>query len=175
MKKNRYKGFSMIELIIVVAIIGIFTALAGMGFGYLKSGNVKAAARNIDATLTKLKLDTMKQNKQPVMYIYKKGSDYYMYCTANSFTVPHGTGDAAVGQKIGNHNVKISAVVGSTTTELNNNGDNIQIKFNKGSGTFISDYTHIYVTERTESGSKSGITYDVEMIKETGKHFINVN
>lgn len=79
----------MIELIIVVAIIGIFTALAGMGFGYLKAGNVKSAARNIDATLTKLKLDTMKQNKQPVMYIYRKGSDYYMHCTANSFTVPN--------------------------------------------------------------------------------------
>lgn len=170
MKKNRSKGFSMIELIIVVAIIGIFSALATLGFGYLQSGNVKSAARNIDATLSKLKLDTMKQNKQPVMYIYKKGSDYYMHCTAKTFSIPSGTGDTAVGQKIGNHNVKITAFDGTTTKELNT-GDSFQITFNKGSGTFTSNYRHIYVAH-SDGG---GITYDIEMIKETGKHFINVN
>lgn len=170
MKKNLHKGFSMLELIIVVAIIGIFTSLAGMGFGYLESGNVKSAARNIDATLSKLKMDTMKQNKQPVMYIYKKGSDYYMYCTANSFTVPTGTGSAAVGQKIGNHNVKITASGQTGTVDLNS-GNSLEITFNKGNGTFTSKYEHIYV----EHADGSGIKYDIEMILETGKHFINVN
>lgn len=167
MRKNRNKGFSMIELIIVIAIIGIFSALATMGFGYLQSGNVKSAARNIDATLSKLKLDTMKQSNQPVMYIYKKGSDYYMYCTANAFSVP-GVGEAAVGQKIGNSNVSITATGGSGSPS---SGNGIQISFNKGSGTFKSNYDHIYVTH-SDGG---GITYDIEMIKETGKHFINVN
>lgn len=164
----------MIELILVVAIIGIFTSLAGMGFGYLESGNVKSAARNIDATLSKLKIDTMKQNKQPVMYIYKKGSDYYMYCTANSFTVPTGTGSAAVGQKIGNHNVKIWASGKTGTVDLNTGGS-LEITFSKGNGTFTSKYEHIYVEHNDESGSGSGIKYDIEMILETGKHFINVN
>lgn len=169
MRKNHHKGFSMIELIIVIAIIGIFTAMATLGFGYLQSGNVKSAAKNIDSTLTKLKLDTMKQSNQPVMYIYKKGSDYYMYCTANDFTVP-GTGDAAVGKKIGNSNVKITASKGGSEQNLNTGGS-FQIKFKKGNGAFSSDYTHIYV--RHSDGK--GITYDIEMVKETGKHFINAN
>ena len=34
MKQNRKKGFSMIEMIVVVAIMGVFTALATIGFGY---------------------------------------------------------------------------------------------------------------------------------------------
>lgn len=168
MRNNRHKGFSMIELILVVGIIGIFTALSTIGFGYLQSGNVKSAAKNIDATLSKLKLDTMKQTNQPAMYIYKKGSDYYMYCTASAFSVPD-LGDAAVGQKIGNSNVEIT-FAGGAITSLGTK-DSVKIQFQKGSGTFYSEYTHIYV--RRSDGK--GITYDIEMIKETGKHFINVN
>lgn len=174
MKNNRHKGFSMIELILVIGIMGIFTALSSIGFGYLQSGNVKSAARNIDATLTKLRLDTMKQTNSPTMYIYKKGSDYYMYCTANTFLVP-GEGSAAVGQKIGNRNVTISAQKGGSEKTLAS-GESFNIKFKKGSGAFSStDITHIYVKHTDDQGRIQGIVYDIEMIPETGKHFINVN
>ena len=131
MKKNRHKGFSMVELIIVIAIMGICSSLATIGFGYLQSGNVKSAARNIDATLTKLRLDTMKQTNQPTMYIYKKGSDYYMYCTANTFNR-----DSAAGQRIGNSNVSITAKKGSGAEETLGTSNSFQIAFDKGKGNF---------------------------------------
>ena len=55
MKKNRTKGFSMVELIIVVAIIGIMTAVATISMGYIQSGNLRSAAKKIDLSLSKLK------------------------------------------------------------------------------------------------------------------------
>ena len=105
MKTNRKKGFSMIELIVVVAIMGIFTALASIGFDYLKAGNVKSAAKTIDSTLTKLKLDTMSKEAKPYMCIYRDKNDYYIFCTTSDKTE---TPSASNGQKIGNGNVKIT-------------------------------------------------------------------
>lgn len=166
MKDNRNKGFSMIELILVIGIMGLFTAFATIGFGYLQSGNVKSTARNIDATLSKLKLDTMKMSNTPKMHIYKSGNDYYMYCTANDYNPAT---DGLKGEKIGNQNVSITASGGAKGSI--GSGEEYIIEFDKGKGTFQSSYTHLYV----KHSDGKGITYDIEMIPETGKHFINVN
>ena len=69
--KNRKKGFTMLELIIVIAILGIFTALTSLTFAYIRSGNVKSAAKTVDATLDTLRIETMSRFKTPKMYIYK--------------------------------------------------------------------------------------------------------
>ena len=85
MKDNRTKGFSMIELIIVIAIIGIMTAMATLGFGYIQSGNVRAAANSIVADLSQMKYDAMSKQDKPFMYIYKVGGKYYSYCSSTRF------------------------------------------------------------------------------------------
>ncbi len=177
MKKNRKKGFSMIEMIIVIAIMGIFTALATIGFGYLKSGNVKSAVKTVDSNLTKLKLDTMSKENKPYMCIYKVGSNYYMLCTTDTTISPN----AKNGLKIGNGNVKIS--VGGT--ELTGSSK-IYIAFKKGSGAFANKVTLGGVDNNTvttssdstiemENSSGSGTKYTLHMIKDTGKHYIEQN
>ena len=182
MKTNRNKGFSMIELIVVVAIIGIFTALASISFNYLKSGNVKAAAKTIDSTLSKLKLDTMSKEAKPYMCLYREGNYYYMFCTtADKAESPSTTN----GEKIGNGNVKITINNSKTIAE----GEVVYIAFKKGSGAFTEevkkssgDITTVHdgisdsdATIMVERADGSGTKYTIHMIKDTGKHYITIN
>lgn len=170
----------MIELIVVVAIIGLFTALATIGFGYLKAGNVKSAAQTLDSTLNKLKLDAMSKEQKPYMCIYKVGNDYYMLCSTNK----NEELKRENGQKIGNASVKIS--VGSDT--IDGVDDKVYIAFKKGSGTFsdsidtegkintihkgVSDPD---VTIKVEKADGKGTSYTIHLIKDTGKHYIKIN
>lgn len=177
MKENRKKGFSMIELIVVVALIGIFTALATIAFGYIKSGNIKSTAKTIDSTLNKLKLDTMSKEKKPYMCIYKDGDDYYMLCTTNANEAP--TSDN--GQRIGNGNVSIK--VDDATVGVN---DKVYIAFKKGSGTFAESINadnpkntiHKGKSSKAdivvESADGDGTSYVIHLIKDTGKHYIEI-
>ena len=161
MSKNRKKGFSMIELILVIAIMGILTASTSIGFSYMKAGNVKSTAKNIDSTLSKLRMDTMSMANKPKMYIYKKGTSYYMICTAKTFD--YNNADSYNGQKIANNNVKITADGKEITTYL-------EIAFKKGNGAFLNAPSSLYVSK----SDNAGLRYKIVMVKETGKHYIEV-
>lgn len=167
MKENRKKGFSMMELIVVIAIIGLFTALATIGFGYLKAGNVKSTAKTIDSTLNKLKLDTMSKEEKPYMYLWQSGNDYYMYCTTGAFSKDSDTVKKNA-QRIGNANVKITvdgSVLGSSPKT---------IAFKKGSGAF-ADSSDIKSTIKVEEKDGTGTSYVINLVKDTGKHYIKIN
>lgn len=158
--KNRKKGFTMLELIIVIAILGIFTALTSLTFAYIRSGNVKSAAKTVDATLDTLRIETMSRFKTPKMYIYKYGDNYYMYC---GYTAPDY--NSANGTKIGNNTVKIS--YGSPAKELAAGDAGCVISYEKGNGVFSSASPSQILFEKEEG---DGVKYKINMVIETGKH-----
>lgn len=169
MKQNRKKGFSMIELILVVAIMGLLTALSSISLEYIQTGNIKSAAKEVDSTLTKLKIDTMRQDEKPYMYIYQAGDGYYMYCTANAFDPAT---NKNVGTKIANTSIKITGCdTAGNETVLGASGC-IKVAFKKGSGAFSSDTS--IETIRIERSNGKGSKYEVKLVLETGKHSVEV-
>lgn len=164
MKKNHNKGFSMIEMIIVIAIIGVFTGLASIGFGYIKSGNVKAAAQNLDSSLSKLKYDAMSKANMPYLYVYKTGGKYYTMCTAK--TVQDADFVADNGELLCNGNCVITYDGGTALAE----GKHIKIAYKKGSGGFSSssDVKQEIVVENEEGT----VSYTITIVFETGKHYV---
>ena len=162
-KKNRNKGFSMMELIVVIAIIGLFTGLASIGLQYVQAGNIRSTAKSIDSNLTKLRLDTMRKEEKPIMYLYKVGDDYYMLCTTDSSMAR----DRNNGTHIGNSNTKITvdgSVLGSTEKK---------IKFKKGSGAF-SDDSDARSSILVEKQDGKGTSYKIVLVPDTGKHYMEI-
>ncbi len=164
MREMRTKGVTMIELIVTIAIIGIFTGLSSIGVGYIQSGNVKSAAQTINSDLSKLKYDARSKAATPVMYLYKVGNDYYMYCTAKNVTSTDF--NANNGTKLCNQN----CVIKFDGAELGASGV-AKIAYKKGSGGFSTDST-VSNEITVEKSSGDGVKYRIVLVKETGKHYI---
>ena len=162
--KNKHKGFSMIELIIAIAIIGIFTGLGSISFGYIRAGNVRSATKTVDSNLSRLRLDTMSKASKPYMYLYKLGNDYYMYCT-NSTSVDT---SVANGTKIANDSIMIKV----DGVPLSSANSPCKIGFQKGSGAFLSG-TPQKISFSDSDGQ--GTIYDLIIVNETGKHYIKTS
>lgn len=170
MKENRTKGLSMIELIIVVGIIGVLTGFITIGFGYVQSGNVRSAAKDITSNLSKLKYDAMSREEMPFMYIYNVGGKYYMYCTNGEVADSELT--QANGSLLCNSNCKITFNGG---TEVKNNSY-IKIAYKKSGGlssksNLSSDISDITVSKEDGKGTK----YVIKIYKETGKYTMTNN
>lgn len=79
--KGKSRGFTLIELIVVIAIMVAFTGGSFAAFGLVQSGNVKNVTKTIASGLSELRMKTMTQNLANgwELRIYKGSDDiYYM-------------------------------------------------------------------------------------------------
>lgn len=78
MWKNR-NGFSLIEAVIVIALIGVLVGSSVSMIGYLRYANTKKVVEKVNSELNSLRLETMSQTGDKYLYIYYKENDgYYM-------------------------------------------------------------------------------------------------
>ena len=74
------RGFSLIELVITIALLGILVGSAAVMFGYLRYADTKEAAERVNMELSNLRIDTMsKTGDRKYLYIYLiSGDGYYL-------------------------------------------------------------------------------------------------
>lgn len=66
-KVKERDGFSLVEMIIIIAIVGILTGGIAISYNLVRSADVKGMAYDIDSSLTNLKSKNMGSNKQLFM------------------------------------------------------------------------------------------------------------
>ncbi|MCM1494987.1 MAG: type II secretion system GspH family protein [Bacteroides sp.] len=85
--KNRNKGYSMVELIIVMCIIGILTAASFVTLRSVDSAKYTKAVSTLESEMTTLRTSTMAQDSRMAMKLYLGADgDYYIergYVVAN--------------------------------------------------------------------------------------------
>ena len=90
MQVDSYKkreGFSLIELIIAIAILTIFVGGTALSISLLRSADTKGLANGINNSLTDLKAMTEAHRGPFYLHIYKAGNGYYAcYNSSPTFT-----------------------------------------------------------------------------------------
>ena len=77
-KVKERDGFSLMEMIIVIAILGMITGGIAVTYNMVRSADVKGMAYDIDSSLTNLKSKNMGSNKQLFMHLYKQSGNYFI-------------------------------------------------------------------------------------------------
>lgn len=138
------RGFSLVELIVVIAIISIIGAGAYSMLGLLNGKYAKECAAKTQSVLSQTKVAAMSKSKGAALY------DVYIriYTDANgSIFVDSVTGrgtseEFRTTEKIGNAKVTVSAVKGRAGTDASDTvvtlgvSNEIIIAFNRADGTF---------------------------------------
>ena len=185
MEKNN-TGFSLVELMVVIAIMAVLMGFSSYSFGLILSSSAKECAQKLSSQLYETRTGSMSRYGEELTIYYHKNagssdvfSDGY-YIRRATFTIKKdGTQELLSDKetkKIASGRVKITAYLeGDSTPYIINSMTKIKISYNHSSGAFtypsINNVQQPSYLEKIviESGNK---VYTIKMVPETGKHSI---
>lgn len=193
MKNN--KGFSLIELIIVIAIMSIVLGLVFYSFSLMVGQYARECANNTSAVLDKEKNYALARSATVDCYveIVKRDNDGYYaryYVPGSAITKTDWVLDEE--QKIGKHNVSMEFTIenkgaGTTQDVILDAGTSVKLVYDRSSGAFkgavIADGSDgdagslpnmsVLGNEKcTEIRIAYGKTYKITLFPSTGKHVL---
>ena len=157
------KGVSLIEMIIVIAIITLASSVTISLIGQLSFARTQKAAKTINITLDKLRMETMSKGISYKMYLYLVDGDLYMKILKDGDTITL-TKDS--GEKL-SVDCQVRCKREGTVEEVLEEGVGkyIAFSFSKSSGAFTSNYEWVSISNAKHNSK-------LHFIKETGKHWI---
>lgn len=161
MEQDRSReGFSLVELIIVIAIMGTLVGLTAYGFGYMKLADAKGLANGINSGLSELKSESMAKNEPVYMHLFERDGSYFLYYSDNS-----ACDTDEDGKNLGSSQMSIKL----DGTELGAGGTK-SFHIRKKDGAFEAVGGEEPPSE-IEVSSDSYL-YKIVLVKDTGRHYI---
>ena len=166
MKVNN-KGFSLVELLIVIAILGIVGSGTFMGFNVLHNANVGNSAGTINSTLSAVRMNNMSKVQTQYLQIYRVGGyNYYRVADKPNIDFSYKL------HKLGTSSTNVSYTTTNSIRITDNNG--ISISFTR-SGECV-----LYNSAGTlQTAEINGLTFfngerdkSIRILSAVGKHYL---
>lgn len=156
------KGFSLIEVIICMAIMAILSVSAFSLSGHIKYANTKKCVKQLNQKLETAKMTTMSKAGEWSFYLYRHDGELYYSLTKEAFDPDKGT-------KLGGKKIRLFyKEKGGSEVELTGSSK-IKIQFVKSTGAFTG--SKIYESLRIATDSSKGHT--ITLVEKTGKHILD--
>ncbi len=164
-EKKMREAFSLVELIIVIAIVALLIGFAALGLGYLRLTDAKGVASGIDSSLTALKANGMGKEGTYYMHLYSYDGNYYV--SYNDQDTAYDPATDGTGKKLGPDAVSVSY----DGTGLGS-GDELCFAIQKKDGAFKPTSVTPSVPKEIVAEASNGSTYKVHIVELTGKHYM---
>ena len=161
-------GFSLMELIIVIAIMAILASGAAFSISLLRSSDIKGLASEINSSFTTLRSENMAKKELSYLHIYYYEDDYYIEISKNPVPSMDESG-RRIG--IGSASVKLKG----ETDILLGSGLNNSLSFciNKKDGSFVPKVNDTEMKAASEIEVYSDtLSYTIVLVRDTGRHYI---
>ncbi len=177
MEKN--KGVTLIELIVVVAILGVLIGGIALSLNIVNSTDINSCTQALDSSLEKTKNECMTKAEQQYLVLYKSAdpdySGYYVGSTTETGLATY-TNSPKTDRRIGGAKLQISVTLDSGTV-IDVTSNPVFVAFDRATGAFryivtgAPPYsTGSYPVCITVSyGAKKSI---INCVQATGKHFV---
>lgn len=172
-------GFTMVEMIITIAISAILVGTAVATFGYINSGNAKRSAARFNSKLNTAQTETMMLEKPTYLYLYKV-SDGSVKCILlkDNCQTRNDLNSKLTGltpTDVGGSGVSVRAKIEGGGTYTLGDNNMIKVAFDKASGAyktanFGDDTNSDFYNEIEFSGRQK---FKVSLVKMTGKHVMS--
>ncbi len=186
MKVNN-KGLSLVELIVVIAIMAVLIGIGTFSLSLLFGTQAKSCAQKVSAMLSETKTGSLSRFDETMTLSLRSASDPDPAITSDGYYAenqiytikkdgsPH-PADSTEIRRMGSARVVITVRLSDGTEfKLGENNNSVTIRYNRSSGAFepvtaMVDGSAItdYIEKMTfQSGLR---TYTITMVTETGKH-----
>ena len=160
-KLRNQNGITLVEIIIVIAIVGILASTAVMMIGHLHYADTQKVVKTLDSSLNELQVKTMSKTGDYYMYVYHLSDGYYVQILSENLSAFDASRLTTDGKKLSNNTISIC----QDGVELPEDGY-MKIAYTK-QATFETTNTNVQ-TIRIDGVPE----YSIQLVYDTGKHFV---
>ena len=162
-----HKGITLVEIIIVIAILGILASTVVGMLGHLHYADTQKVVKTLDSSLDALQVKTMSKTGQFYMYVYKSGGNYYVRTLQKDLDIFDSSVLNTDGTRLCNDTISIWKVSAAEEKTEVKDMTYIKIAYTKSA---LFDTTNTNTDKIYIDGVPD---YTLTLVKDTGKHFVN--
>ncbi len=160
-------GITLVEIIIVIAMIGILASTSVMLIGHLHYADTQKVVQTLDSSLDALQVKTMSKTGKYYMYVYRIDNSYYMQILPDDISGFDASKLTKDGTRLCNSTITIYGRSGGASSEVTDQSYVIKVAYTKSA---LFDSTSTNVDEIYIDGVPD---YTLKLVADTGKHFVN--
>lgn len=167
-------GFTLVEMIITIAISAVLVGTVAAAMGYISAGNARRSAARFNSKLNTAQTETMMRKDPTYLYLFKDNGMKVVLSSSKTETLSSLKGTANP-TNVGGARVEVTAIRAGKSDKKLGDSDVVCIAFNKATGAYeyakFSDETDSdFISELEFSGKEK---YKITLVKMTGKHVMS--